>query len=769
MAETKQLLERAKRAFDPPTDVMDALVARRDRKRRNQRVQAGALGIAIAIGLGWLGVVAIRSTPLPADEPLPSTPESWSRVQLDPSLAGGEAPGFLVAGPDRLAAVGVHGGPATAWTSSDGAIWTRSPAEDLDRADLEDIRSGGPGFLATGRTGPDGSHGEPWILTSEDGVSWNRLPDDPVFGDTLFISAVAPGGPGLVAVGSWMGAWYSSDGMTWERASVPPVPPEVYPGDDGKTPQIYLTDVADQGGRLVATGWAMLNDNSEVIVVWTSRDGRSWTDVPTKADVFPPGSSISEITAGPEGFVAVGHLADGQESTAAIWSSPDGRDWRLHRPGPEGLQLSSVAAGDGGYVAVGATMECNTDCASREAVVMTSVDGETWVRVPSGPDFRVAQPSDPENAQGAAMYDVVAWGSRFAALGEYDGEPTVWVTTPGIQEDVPTPTPPEPAPVVSSALAYGVDGDVFLADADGSNAVKIADGVPLDLVEECAPGEERAHYIALGTAWSPDGRYLAYWDRGCPWQVRDDPEDAWGIVRITDTGGNLVASFPGQGWTISWSPDSTRVAVMDVWAPEGQGDATIGVYGLDGVRQVALTLPSALTPGGDYSPAWSRDGSSILFHGVRVPLDGDAPTPLSHGFDEYSPDGSRFANVEDGSLVVGDNNTPDARRAADPGEFWDLAWSPNGDLVAFEVDGTKLLVRDVATGADTSLLDVTRSERLHVIEFSPDGDRILFTRSDADYSRSSLWSIGADGSDLRRLVDAIDWADLRPQGRGEQA
>ena len=74
-------------------------------------------------------------------------------------------------------------------------------------------------------------------------------------------------------------------------------------------------------------------------------------------------------------------------------------------------------------------------------------------------------------------------------------------------------------------------------------------------------------------------------------------------------------------------------------------------------------------------------------------------------------------------------------------------------------------MRDVTTGADTSLLDVTRSEGFHVIEFSPDGDRILFTRSDADGGPSSLWSIGADGSDLRRLLDGIDWADLRPQGR----
>jgi Tol biopolymer transport system component len=771
MAETKQLLERAKRAFNPPTDVMDALVVRRDRKRRDQRVRAGVLGLAIAIAVGWLGVVAIRSTPpVPGDPPdLPSTPESWSRVRLDPPIDGGEGPSFLVAGPDRLAAVGVHGGPATAWTSSDGATWTRTASEDLDRADIFDIRSGGPGFIATGSAVPEGDF-ERAIWTSEDGVSWNRLPDNPVFGDTLFISAVAPGGPGLVAVGSHLGAWYSSDGSAWERASVPTVPPEVYPGDDGETPQIYLTDVADREGRLVATGWAMLNDNSEVVVVWTSRDGRSWTDVPTQADVFPPGSFISEITAGPDGFVAVGHIdtapdmdAVGQVSTA-IWYSPDGRDWRLHRPGPDGLQLYSVAAGDGGYVAVGTTTSCTTtDCASREAVVMTSVDGQTWVRVPSGPEFRVAEPANPEKAQGAAMFQVVAWGSRFAAVGEYDGEPTVWVTAPRVEEEVTTPPLPDvrrDGEVISNALAYGVDGDVFLAHADGSKAVRIADGFPDAGSYECAPGEHRASYEVFGTAWSPDGRYLAYWDRGCP--------DPWGTVIISDAEGNVISSFPGQAWAISWSPDSTRVAVMDDWATEG--GATIGVYGIDGTRQAALPVPEeSLNPGGDYSPVWSQDGSSILVPDVQVPLDGGAPTPLpeelNRGFGVYSPDGSRFAYLDRGTLVVDDADGSDAQKAAGPGEFWYVAWSPNGDLVAFEgLGGTQLLVRDVAAGTDTSLVDVKRPERLHVIEFSPDGDRILFTRSDAD-GGNSLWSIGLDGSDPRRLLAGIGWADLRPQGQ----
>jgi dipeptidyl aminopeptidase/acylaminoacyl peptidase len=357
-------------------------------------------------------------------------------------------------------------------------------------------------------------------------------------------------------------------------------------------------------------------------------------------------------------------------------------------------------------------------------------------------------------AVGIAVFVAVVWGLTSSIASDRTQTPA----------NPPTPTP-LPAPR-SDALAYGIDGDVFLADADGANAVKIADGVPVDGADGCAPGEERADYIVFGTAWSPDGRYLAYWDRGCPWQVRDDPEDAWGIVRITDAAGNLVASFPGQGWTISWSPDSTRVAVMVGWDPENQGDRTIGVYGLDGTRQAALTVPSELFSGaGDYSPVWSRDGSSILVPGVQVPLDGDAPTsfPAKYGWfgGVYSPDGSRFAYVDRRSLVVEDADGPDAQKKG-PTEYWDVAWSPNGDLIAYEGDEGELLVRDVATGADTSLFNVPRSEHLAIMEFSPNGDRILFTRSDADGGRSSLWSIGVDGSDLRRLLDGIDWADMRP-------
>ena len=109
----------------------------------------------------------------------------------------------------------------------------------------------------------------------------------------------------------------------------------------------------------------------------------------------------------------------------------------------------------------------------------------------------------------------------------------------------------QPAPLATGQLghlAYGLDGDVYVADWDGRNPLRIADGLPvLDGPSPCGT------IYGEGSMWSPDGRHLAYRsDHGggaCP-----------GTVHVTDPEGVEMASFPGTGWLVSWSPDSTRVA-----------------------------------------------------------------------------------------------------------------------------------------------------------------------------------------------------------------
>jgi hypothetical protein len=70
-------------------------------------------------------------------------------------------------------------------------------------------------------------------------------------------------------------------------------------------------------------------------------------------------------------------------------------------------------------------------------------------------------------------------------------------------------------------------------------------------------------------------------------------------------------------------------------------------------------------------------------------------------------------------------------------------------------------VLDLATGTVTLPIELDRSDILQRIDFSAEGDRILFSKMDDNGAGpSSLWSVNVDGSDLRRLVTGTaqgDW------------
>jgi hypothetical protein len=74
--ETKELLRRGVGEFEPMPDALDRVLARRDRKHRNQRVAAGVLGIAV-FALAAVGLVRLLgSEGTPASDPTPAPPTS---------------------------------------------------------------------------------------------------------------------------------------------------------------------------------------------------------------------------------------------------------------------------------------------------------------------------------------------------------------------------------------------------------------------------------------------------------------------------------------------------------------------------------------------------------------------------------------------------------------------------------------------------------------------------------------------------------------------
>lgn len=185
----------------------------------------------------------------------------------------------------------------------------------------------------------------------------------------------------------------------------------------------------------------------------------------------------------------------------------------------------------------------------------------------------------------------------------------------------------------------------------------------------------------------------------------------------------------------------------------------------------------------DQQPAWSPDGSKIVFTSERngnldiyvMNADGTGETRLTtnKGFDRYpawSPDGSRiaFQSSRDGEESVYQMNvdgTHQTRFSFRPGSDLVPAWSPDGSRLAFTAYGAIYLIN--SDGSGQTLL-TGNSFYYGEPVWSPDGSRIAFD-SNRNGNRD-LYVINADGTGETRLTNASgehkfpDWSAWSPDG-----
>lgn len=327
--------------------------------------------------------------------------------------------------------------------------------------------------------------------------------------------------------------------------------------------------------------------------------------------------------------------------------------------------------------------------------------------------------------------------------------------------------PPDP-----EKLLYGLDGDIYLADADGGNPVRIAEGAELN----------------QGSPWAPDGRHFLSTDTG---QLTAD---------IRDAGGHVVASFLPGGffYATAWSPDSTR---LQRWAT--RDGRQINIYGIDGVLQAELPLPDGYSRPLQFEGVWTPDGRSVWVQIAPVqrspcaddssgygsecaaleiwelPIDGSAPQRVVGDLDirvfdpSFSRDGTYLAFSGRGGameLSVANADGTEARAVVRVGQDSDQGygsapiWSPSGEQLAYITEGGNLKVVDVATGTARTLSTgwPYTGERI----WSRDGDRIMFGKgsgaSQDGVGLGDLWTVSVDGGEPTLLVKGATHGAWQP-------
>jgi hypothetical protein len=230
---------------------------------------------------------------------------SWTGTLLDVCWSGNQ---FVAVGKNQ----GVH-------TSPDGEHWTQRFVAPEVWAELHGVDGNGNQYVAVGY---DYQNMRSLILTSADGVSWNKHSN---YMTRTEIYAVASNGNRFVAVGQ---RYVDGENKAVVLTSVNAVDWEVNDLDGVG----FFRDVLWTGSAFVASGFHTSA---------SSNDGLAWQKLDNLL------IDLNAITWSGRAFVGVGN---------GIWTSPNGLHWILRKPDDGLYAIRGVAWSGDRYVAVGEVM-----------------------------------------------------------------------------------------------------------------------------------------------------------------------------------------------------------------------------------------------------------------------------------------------------------------------------------------------------------------------------------------------------------------------------
>ena len=178
-----------------------------------------------------------------------------------------------------------------------------------------------------------------------------------------------------------------------------------------------------------------------------------------------------------------------------------------------------------------------------------------------------------------------------------------------------------------------------------------------------------------------------------------------------------------------------------------------------------MTTPSVLATDA-YKFSMAQAGNTDIY---VVDLLGGPPRRLTSapGADtspSFSPDGRRIVFESDRSgaqqlYVMNDDGSGQRRISFGGGNYASPVWSPRGDLIAFTRIGGGGFRIGVMTPSGSGERILTNSWQDEGPSWAPNGQYVMFHRTEQHSGRTALYAVGIDGAAPRRLATPQDGSD----------